>query len=285
MRESILTIINQACGEIGLPDISSAVVTTNAQARQLLALAKREGRELRKEFPWPELTREATITTVASQASYALPVDFNYSLFDTVWNRSTIGEMTGPISPRDWQSLASGASVAVASDYWRIKGISEKKFFISPTPSATTTGQTIAFEYQSINWVRPRDWIGFTAFALNSFCFFNGNYYRATVGGTTSAAPPTHTTGSVVDGTVTWIFFNGVYESPTADTDIPLFDDDLFTLGIKWRFRHHKGLEWQSFRSDYEAVKRAVKTDSLGARTLSLDGEPDTPYYFNQIPG
>ncbi|OQC75281.1 MAG: hypothetical protein BWX44_00012 [Spirochaetes bacterium ADurb.Bin001] len=49
-------------------------------------------------------------------------------------------------------------------------------------------------------------WLASTPYVINSRRFYGNNVYQATVAGTTSDTPPTHTNGTAVDGTVTWTY-------------------------------------------------------------------------------
>jgi hypothetical protein len=51
-------------------------------------------------------------------------------------------------------------------------------------------------------------WKASTVYADYAQVKYNGNYYSATTGGTTSTTPPTHLTGSATDGTVTWLYMS-----------------------------------------------------------------------------
>jgi hypothetical protein len=145
---SLLTIVQNAAKELGLSSPSSAYASTDAQVVQLVALAQREGQELRKEFDWQALRAEQTFTSVAladqTTASW-LPSDFDRMVQETFYNRSRKRPVFGPISPQDWQfTQAVVASTLVES--FTIRG---SKLLLTPTPPA---GDTYAFEYISNKW-------------------------------------------------------------------------------------------------------------------------------------
>jgi hypothetical protein len=113
---------------------------------------------------------------------------------------------------------------------------------ISPTPSAAQNGDVIIFEYIADRNVRPRTWATGVVYAANSYTFYNGNYYQTTAGGTTGATAPTHTSGSVSDGGVTWTYYNGPYSDFLADTDETVFNQKTLELGMLERFAEIHGL-------------------------------------------
>ena len=58
----------------------------------------------------------------------------------------------------------------------------------------------------------------------------------------------------------------------TTDTDVALIDEDLITMGLKWRFLRQKGLPYSEEFGDYErAAQRAMARDG-GSRPVYLDG-------------
>lgn len=76
----------------------------------------------------------------------------------------------------------------------------------------------------------------------------------------------------------------------SADTDVPLIQDDLFILGIKCRFLRAKGLPYDEEYKDYQELKQILMARSGASRPLYLGGNnsnsillsnaniPDTSY-------
>ncbi len=81
---TLLSIIQDACNDIGFPP--PATVVNNTDALQYLRLTNRAGEALSR-WPWEELIKEGTITLVAADQDYALPTDFRYIIPETQWNR------------------------------------------------------------------------------------------------------------------------------------------------------------------------------------------------------
>lgn len=161
----------------------SIVGSSDEQSLRLLALAHREGKELRSRFSWPQLQREKTITTVAGQESYALPPDLERFTFNAEWDRTNHWELLGPSSPQEWQWRKSGVSASVPRYRFRIKGVTNNRVFIDPTPA--TSGIVLVFEYVSTNWILPVTWTTGTVFLANKYCSYNGNIYSTSGGGVT----------------------------------------------------------------------------------------------------
>lgn len=146
---SLLSIITDVCAQLSLPQPTAVVGSTDSQVQQLLALANKAGRELARDTAWQVLLTQQTFTTTASPTqAAALPADFDRFVPDTFWNRTTRRAVSGPITPQVWQALqAQPALQTVFLMYRERDGV----FLMSPTPPA---GQTIAYEYVSINWAK-----------------------------------------------------------------------------------------------------------------------------------
>ena len=146
---SLLTLIQGVCGVLSLAQPSAVVGSTDRQVLQLFALANEEGRDLASACAWQALVEEQTFVTVATPAqATAVPADFDRFIPNSFFNRSTRREMTGPITPRQWQWIQAQPVYSTAFLMFRER---TGQFLISPTPPA---GQTIAYEYVSKNWCK-----------------------------------------------------------------------------------------------------------------------------------
>lgn len=154
MPNNLLTICQRVTDAIGF-ESPAAVMTGNGEtARRLRAAAFEEMEELVRfpDKPWAALIRVATITTVASQAEYALPTDFKHVIDDTYWDRSNYWQMRGPLSPSEWQKVKSSVLADSATTRRRFRFVSDAaatnpaiKISIDPTPTAN--GETLVYEY------------------------------------------------------------------------------------------------------------------------------------------
>lgn len=147
---TLATICTNAIKELGSFELPATFYgNTNLTARQCVALVQREGQTLVREHRWSELINDYTLTTVADQATYDMPSDFLAFSNMSQWDRSFHLPMIGPTSGANWQWLKSGIATAVTINrWWRIKGTSIE---VHPTPSAS--GETLAFDYYSKNWI------------------------------------------------------------------------------------------------------------------------------------
>lgn len=224
---SLLTIIQNACDEIGISKPTAVVGNTNAKIVQLLALANREGKALaaRPYEGWQQLIEEATFTTVATASQGALSTlapGQKYIINNTIWNRTTQRPVYGPLSPRDWQAIQASPAQG-PFDQYRIQG---DELLFEPVPTA---GDSCAFEFMSKN-----------------FCESSG--------GTAQSS---------------W----------QADTDVGRLDEELMTLGLIWRWKAAKGLDYGEDFQQYEiqvndAIMRNATKETLNASGRKRDFTP-----------
>jgi hypothetical protein len=145
---TLLTICTDAVDRIAVT-LSGATVFSNAgdTARQMRALANQEGKELMRRGSWEKLTKEVTFTSIAQETQTGvIPSDYDHMLNETFYNRTRKRQVTGPLSPRDWQAQKS-ILATVLYDSYRIRG---GDVLMIPVPPA---GDTYAFEYISNKWV------------------------------------------------------------------------------------------------------------------------------------
>lgn len=180
---TLLQMVTQAAAEIGQTAPSFIAGNTDTTAVQMLALAQREGTECGKMAGpwggWPQLRGEYVFTTTPAVASYSWPVDFQYLIPQTGWDRTFKWQLLGPLSAQEWQVLKSGISISGPRSRYRIIG---SKIFIDPTPTAS---DTLVFEYYSSNWcqsnlaVSQSRWAADTdTYALNDDLMVQGLKWR-----------------------------------------------------------------------------------------------------------
>lgn len=60
----------------------------------------------------------------------------------------------------------------------------------------------------------------------------------------------------------------------SADNDTSRLDEDLMTLGLKWRFLQAKGMPYEPEYKEYESIKEALRDDNAGRSMISLNRRP-----------
>jgi len=275
---TILEIIQDVCSELSLPRPDSVVANTDLTIRQILAIAHDDIDQMRRALEWPELQKEATITLVADQASYALPGDYYKQIARTHWDLENDWEMVGPLTPQEWQYYKSGIVNVGIRRRFRVKGSTAKQIYLDPTPTSDEAGQFLRYEYIGKSCVRPKTWVTGTTFLAGSYCFYDGNIYKTTAGGVSGVTAPTHTTGTASDGGISWDFYDEPYTRYRADTDLPLLDAETHKKGIRWRWLDSKGMASATQKYEHAVMMQQAASLLSGSRTINLaggsDGEP-----------
>jgi hypothetical protein len=274
---SIATVIQNVANEAGYTVESNVIASTEVTTKQLLAIANRINRDIFEAYPWPKCYASGSVTLVTGQASYQLPAAFSYYHYDTFWNQNTRWRVLGPMTEQEYaEFLGFGLNTTVYQRF-QIRGITNSELLISPTPGTQYNNNTIIFEYIADRSVRPVVWTTSTAFTANSYCFYNGNYYQTTAGGTTGATAPTHTSGSVSDGGVTWTYYNGPYNQFLANTDVSIFQEKLLEQGVLERFAEIHGLD--SIRPRFDMQLNEEFSRDKNGKVLYAGGHMRDPMF------
>jgi hypothetical protein len=239
---TLATIVSNVANECGYTVESAVIGSSETTTKQLLAMTNRINRDIFEAYPWPKCYASGSITLVGGQATYALPAAFSWFQYDSFWNQTNRWRILGPLTTQEYSEIRGYGLNTTIYTRFMIRGMSNNELLITPTPTAAQAGQVCIFEYIADRAVRPRTWTASTVFTAGSYCFNNGNYYKTTAGGTSGATAPTHTSGSVSDGGVTWAYYDGSYMSFLADTDLSMFNEALVEQGVKERFAEMHGL-------------------------------------------
>ncbi len=269
---TILAMAQTCAARLQLPVPSTFVASTENNIVLLRNLMLQTVLETRNEFPWAELQKEFVFTLNTSTNSYPLPDDFNRFQFETLWNRTQHWPLIGPLNAQQWQVYKSGLVATVPRQRFRVKGWGINQFFIDPTPTASEDDQTCVFEYISQTAIRPKTWTASTVWTGIQYCSYDGNIYvRANTGvATTGTTPPTWTSGSSSDGSITWTYTNTPYDSFIDDSDEIILDRTIIQDETVWRFKRERGLDYEDERVQCENQKDLAKSRLCGAGVLSL---------------
>ncbi len=144
---SLLSVIKDVCGRQSLVQPATVAGNADKQVAQLFALANQAGRELARDYAWQALIEEEVFKTVAEPAqTAALPADFDRFVPNSAFNRSTMRQVSGPLTPQQWQALQAIPALNTVYLMFRER---QGQFLMVPTPPAA---QNIAYEYVSLNW-------------------------------------------------------------------------------------------------------------------------------------
>lgn len=311
---SLLQMVQQACGELGLVQPSTIVGNTDAQVIQLLALAQREGLETFKmstrDYGWQALRREyvfnvqstgllsvsyaagGNVITITNAPGTFTPPQVGWLISNSGGSNSTAfpypSRVVSIISPTQFQvdqvSNGAGSNVEMAV------GLDAYDMPIDVDKLIPSTMWDRSYRWQILGPLTPAQWqvllsglqpagprrrfrIMDNKFVINPipydsnqlvYEYYTNNWCQSNAG----------------QGQALW----------AADTDTYLLDDDTFILGLIWRFRRAKGLdydqEWTNWNNSIDRYKAnqatstniAINSQDPGFRLLQPDNVPDTGF-------
>lgn len=297
---SLLTAVQQACTELALSVPATVITNQDTQVAQLLSLATREGREFSR-IPgqwsgWPEMRREFTFSLVpATTGSNNGVYVGNTTTGSTVITgiSSTTGILAG--------YGVSGGSILTGA---MVTAVGPNSVTLN-TP-ANSNATALNFSFGQVAYNLPADYKYMMVqtewdrnFRWQMLGPLSGQEWQTIVSGISPVGPRIRfrimaNPASPSAGLQYWIqpppgaaqtdviafeymstswcqSFAGVYQSAwAADTDLYLWDDDLLTLGLKWRFLRSKGLDYGEEREQYQKAVEMQTARSGSSRSLPL---------------
>ena len=306
---TLLQMVSAAMGEIGMPAPVSTQNTADTNAVQLLALANREGKECARfagsAGGWQELRVEYTFnvqsTGIISNCSYAA----GGYVITNVSNDQVEAPQVG------WTICTSGGSNATDFPYPTvITAVNGNLITVNNPAASAETGIALAFGQQAYplpsdfdfmisgtQWDRGFRWQIFGPLTpqewqvLKSGLSPTGPRRRfRLMAGQFYLDPIPYDQNLLVYEYYSLNFAKTGGITPnnffTSDTDTYVLEDDLMILGLIWRYKRAKGLDFsQEFKTYQDAVQRELGHDT-SARTLRLDiATPDVQLLTSsQIP-
>lgn len=155
---SLLTIVQDACAEVGISRPSTVIGNNDENIIQMLALVNREGTTLLRGREGKYLTdiqREGSFTSVAAELQGDLSTlvgsDFRSFVADSLWDNSAIQQMFPIKTEAEWQRRQTLTSTSPFSRF-RVRinpATNERAMYFFPAPAA---GKNITFSYLSKFW-------------------------------------------------------------------------------------------------------------------------------------
>lgn len=290
---TVLQIIQDFCGRVNIPVPSAVVAATSPAERQYLSLFKFIGDNLRnRPYQWPQLKRPYYFNTAVDQTRYQLPGDFYRILDSDQWDTTNNWPLRGPIS--DYNMAIRQFVVVSLQTRKAFRLIGPVGYLYSTSPYSKRSAGSIELDppganntdelflgYLSCNWIWPRDWVASTAYSLGDIRAGDGYVYICTTAGTSGTTRPSVSSGTVVDGTVTWTFYTEPYHVDSSNTklndaDLCLFDDDLMIEGMRWAYYRAKKQDYQQERSDWEQQVKGAFARFNGPVRVNMNDELGT---------
>jgi hypothetical protein len=311
---SLLTVVNTALGEIGLPTFNAVATSTDPNAIQAVYLANRTGKELAQSNAaggyWQQLRKQYTfqtfgvgpytctitpgstqLTNVSNMTGIALGQNVYASgLVNDTLVTGLPGGSTVNISQAPTSTVAlSGQSVTFAQEAYPLP--SDLAYLIVQTEWDRN------FRWQLLGPLDAQEWqvikSGISPVGPRMrFRIMQGMFYINPVGSASTVFIDTIAYEYVSNA---WV---GVLATPTVgtqtayamDTDVSILDEDVITLGVQWRFLKAKGLDFEDYKKEYDdkldkAAARAasarnlpINARSTGMRLLSASNIPDSGF-------
>jgi len=294
MGSTVLQLVNQAQGEMGLSVSSTVVGNTNQDVVQLLALINAVGYELtrRHQWQWTSKTNlfqtEFTTTTGTVTAGSAIITGIP----------STTGLTT------QYQVTGNGiltnsqiASVDSATQVTMNQEASTSGTGVSLTFSQTQYSMPSDFDRQidRTHWDKTQHWQMIGPETAQQWEWLTSGYistgpivrYRI-FGNSFTIWPPQgtqHYLGFEYISKAWALTAAGVAKNAfTIDTDTCIFPDRLMVLGLKNKYFQVKGLG-DIFREDYDSELSIAMSTDAGSQTLSMNPRvPEVLLGWNNIP-
>lgn len=311
-KRTLVQLIGDACSELGLVAPTTIVGNTDQQVIQLLALAQREGMETFSMGTsiggWQKLRKEYTFNM---QSTGLVPVNLTAG-------SAVIEFLSAPATPPQigWVISNSGSSNASGFPYpTTVIGLIDDTHIQVSSPSSITESNTQlalgqdaypfpddidhtipqtfwdrSFRWQILGPLDPQEWqvlksgISPTG-PRRRFRIMDGSFY---------VDPVPYDNNQLVYEyySLNWTRSNtGLGQARwKADTDTYMLDDQTMVLGLIWRFRRAKGLDydqeyqtWQNAIDRYKARQASarnlpINATANGVRLLNGANVPDTGY-------
>lgn len=284
---TMLQLVQQATGELGLAVPISVAGNTAQDTIQQLALLNAVGYELLRapadhpEFNWQALTSEYRFTTqfVIQTGN----VTANSAVITGI--PSTTGIVAGTY-------MVTGTGIN--QDTYVLSVDSPTQVTMSQAAASSATGATLSFmqtkyampsDYQRIvdrtQWDKSKHWEMLGPESPQQWQWLKSGYIatgpriRWRILGNTFQIWPGVTTAEYLGFeyvSKSWV--RDVSGTPknsfTADTDTCVFDDRLMVAGLKLKYFATKGFETQLLQDDYDSILAAVMGAEQGAPMLSM---------------
>ena len=284
----LLTMVQNALSEIGLEQPSSLIGNSDPTAIQVLALANREGRDfyrrIGKNGGWQILRKETSFTTVAvsgltctTTLGSAVVTGISPNTtgivagYVAVWTGIPVGTAVVSVDSASQITLASpatisgtGVSLACGKDNYTLPN--DIDHFL------TQTFWDRSFRWQLMGPLEPQEWQ-----VLRSGISPTGPRRRFRIMGNAFYVDPVPTLSGQV---IAYEYISNAWAQSAAgaaqtsflaDTDYYLLDDDVFTLGIQWRYKQKKGLDFSAEFAQWESLADQVMAQDGAARSLPMN--------------
>lgn len=242
--------------------------------------------ELRATKSFRSMLRKVTIPLQTDRGSYPLPRDYFAPIPESFYNSDTALRNEGPVSDGMWNSMLY-RGVSSGGIKYRIFGPDDSSKFaytsagqLQVLPVPASSDENLPLEYLSRNLFYPQGWSPADVLAGSTYRFASGMILQASTGTTHASTAPAYQTetyedqaATITDGTVTWQIVSTPYETPIANTDVSVFDDETMIEGL-WVYYLEGSpiLDASGPRKKFDGFKETSAARVQGSFVGSMEG-------------
>jgi len=284
MSMTLLALVQQATGEMGLTVPTAVAGNTSADTIQQLALLNSVGMELVREKEWQALSKQYTFTT-----------QFLNTTGNTTQNSAVI---TGIPSTTGLDTTYQVSGTGFTQDVSIQSVDSPTQVTLTQTCSVTQTGATLTFgktkyslpsdydrQTDRTHYDKSKRWEMLGPETAQQWQWLKSSYIstgpriRYRILGNFFQTWPIMGTAELLSYEYVsnaWVLSASAVAKTlfSVDTDTCIFPDRLMITGLKLKYFEIKGFDTSYFMRDYQAELDRAKADEAGSPTLSFAPRP-----------
>jgi hypothetical protein len=282
MAYTLLQLVDQVSGELGLSQPAAVIGNSNNQTAQLLALAQRLGKDLVRDYEWQRLVKAYIFQTTAGTTVTG----------DITANSSVISNIT--TSGLEVGNVVTGTGVAAYSEILTINSGSQLTLNMPVTTSTAAVSLTFAKQdypmpggfdrmISDTNWDRTNHWRNLGTKTSQEWQWLQGGIisvgprerYRIYNDKLRifQALTSVYNLAFEYVGSY-WVVAAGGTEGTksayTADSDTCVFTDDLMLAGLKYYFLKAKKLDYAIELGEFMRTLSYTKAQDVPVAAQSL---------------
>jgi hypothetical protein len=293
MAYTLLQLVDQVSGELGLTQPASVIGSTNNQTMQMLALAQRLGKDLVRDYEWQKLVQAyiwqsevavSTTGTITAGSSVITAIPSTAALQD-----GNVVTGTGQAPYAEILTIDSGTQVTLNTPVSTSTASVSMTFAKQDYPLPSGYDRMIS----DTNWDRTNHWRNLGTKSSQDWQFLQGGIisigprerYRIYNGKfRIFQALTTVYNFSFEYVSNYWVCAagssTGTKSAYTADTDTSVFPDDLMLAGLRFYFLKAKKLDYGAELAEFNRALSYCKAGDVPVSAQSL-----APVGMNQLVG
>lgn len=284
MSYTLLQLVDQVSGEMGLSQPASVIGTTNNQTVQLLALVQRLGKDLVRSYEWQRLVRAYIFQTTAAVTGTG----------DLTSGSAVITNISFDTSSLAVGNVITGTDIPSYAEILTIDSSSQVTMNSPAEGSHTTLALTFAKQDYALpsgfdrmvsdtNWDRTDHWRNLGTKTSQEWQWLQGGVisigprerYRIYNNNLRIFAALTTVYNFAFEYVSNfWVIASGgtagTKATATADTDTFVFQDDLMLAGLKFYFLKAKKLDFGVEMTDYYDILATRQSQDVPIPSQSL---------------